>query len=395
MTSSLGKKSSGERTFNSPYAPTANMAGDRSDSMARPAPVASKTPCAPKKAQRNSIVPLVSSQRNTEGTDDAIDDTPTGKCFNDRLKANLPLGVDMESLFGDEEPANDIPPRRRLIQGRKRAAGSDTEWLATDFADSETARPSTENEGFHQVLGTEHQHAEELSVVNPVILGGQAQAQLNRVFFPLHIAGTPGGEEIEFGRGKANPEDLADGWKLYWSYHDIDKEDESTWPPANVLLQDWHIWKIAEAGLFVRDRQRWKADFAAEGWVRLNRKPKGRAAKVREGSTYHYVVLGGTYQLHGDEGGLAPYHKADKYDKGSKMKMSMGDECRIQDDFVPHKMELEGGTFMCRYPAGEAPRQKKATAKNGGKRKRSSVSGTGGAPEKKQRAEVKVSQRKT
>ena len=352
-----------------------------------------KAPCAPKKVQRNSIIPLGSTHNSTDETDDVLSGSPTENRSDNGFETTVLNGFDDESLFGDEEPANDIQPSRTPNQGRNTSADSDTEWLATGVAGNGTVRPSTEDEGFHTVLGGGHSHAEQLAVFHPVILGDQAQAQLNRVSFPLHIAGTPGGDEIEFGRGKAYPEDCAENWKLYWSYHDVDKSDESTWPPANVILQDWHILKIVEAGLFVKDRQRWKADFAAEGWVRLNRKPKGRAAKIKDGTTNHYVVLGGVYQLQGDEGGLFPYHKAERYDKGSKVKVSLGDVCRIQDDFVPHKIELEGGTFMCRYPAGEAPRQKKATGKSDRKRKRSGESGADGAPEKKHRVEVKVSQR--
>ena len=218
---------------------------------------------------------------------------------------------------------------------------------------------------------------------------GTSQVGFSRTGFNLHVTGTPGGMDVESGKRGGLSESAFSTWHMYQDYQAISKTDESTWPPMNVVLQDWHIWKILEAGIPGKARgQRWKADFGTVGILRGGRTPRGRPAKqAADDGKLHYVVVWSFYQLQGDEGGDMPYHKGDGWDKGvgNKTALSDGDVCRIQDDFVPTKAELTHGIYEARYPAGEAPSdKKKAKSRAGGaKRKNPDSAGQASTPAKK------------
>ena len=235
-----------------------------------------------------------------------------------------------------------------------------------------------------------HSLAVAAGLADPKPAKGMKQVKLNRPEFALHIAGTAGGPPVEFARGKSNVEANVAAWPMYQSYQKIVKTDESTWPPTNVVLQDWHVCKIIEAGITNKEKQQhWRGDFGAEGLPRSTRAPKGRAAKIDVNGKTHYVVIGSFYQLHGDEGGDLPFHKGDKYEKGNKTTLSPGDLCRVQEDYEPAKAELTGGTYEYRYPADEAPSEKKKpkARASGGKRKKPEGGQADGTPAKKGRVE--------
>ena len=72
----------------------------------------------------------------------------------------------------------------------------------------------------------------------------RALVPLKRPEIQLHVTGTQGGQDLSVKPGNVSLEDRECEWPLYRSYHVINKDDETTWPPKNVLLQDWHILVI-------------------------------------------------------------------------------------------------------------------------------------------------------
>lgn len=141
----------------------------------------------------------------------------------------------------------------------------------------------------------------------------------------------------------------------------IKKNDPASWPPKNVLLQDWHLWKILESGISKPNRHKfWPADFNTVGLPHPKRKPKGRAAKIQdpESHEWFYVLvasINGPYQLHGDEGGSEPYTFPKDEDAAKDLKSSRGSKCRIQIDYIPSDTELLHGVKVSRYSLNQVP----------------------------------------
>lgn len=154
-------------------------------------------------------------------------------------------------------------------------------------------------------------------------------------------------------------------WPLYNQYHHIEGRSQVTWPPANVLLQDWHIAAILKAKIGVKTvREKWKADFDSNGHLITNRTPRGRAAKAQdENGTWFYEVTCTNYQLSGDEGirrddgpqswMVGPLRGALK--TGKRSDLERGQICEIQEDFKPTKAEIIFGTLEKRRPDQKLP----------------------------------------
>ena len=157
-------------------------------------------------------------------------------------------------------------------------------------------------------------------------------------------------------------------WRLYTEYKEIIKADKETWPPSFVLLQDWHINAVIEAGIGMRESSRlWPADFNSAGAPQRLRSQRGRAAKLKNGRTglLHYAVVSAgsaPYQLHGDEGGK-DLSVPTKHDDDTLMlgRVYHGSPCIIQKDFRPYAVELLHGVEIARFPPGKIPVHQKLT----------------------------------
>ncbi len=89
----------------------------------------------------------------------------------------------------------------------------------------------------------------------------------------------------------------------YYMDSDFGQVEPRYLPPAGTILSDYWVWKILDMG--ITDFKGWNADFAKRG-LRANRVPVGRPAVtlVTTGTTktWHYIVVYGNIELHGDDG---------------------------------------------------------------------------------------------
>ena len=180
---------------------------------------------------------------------------------------------------------------------------------------------------------------------------------LNRHIYKIFGPGVATGKKLERAPHYLESSNCPyHAWPLYNNFKPITKGDRNSWPPAFVNLQDWHVFKILQAGIPTKDcNTRWPADFLGTGRVSEHRNPKGRAAKMDMNGVLYYVVLSNNYQLSGDEGsqavtlippieGTAEKRKRDAF--------TMGQDCEVQNDFVPSTAELKDGTLISRLPKG-------------------------------------------
>ena len=191
---------------------------------------------------------------------------------------------------------------------------------------------------------------------------------LNRSSYKIHHTGDLLPPDVEIPSKGKPPLDSDDSpfktWSLYnYFATEIDKRDKGSWPPPNVLLQDWHVWKVLESGISKSNMHKhWPADFNSVGVPYTRRKPKGRAAKVEDPKSgkLHYVVitgLNGSTKLHGDEGALDSWVvvKEEDAEVNPGGNWFMGSECRIQVDEALSDQELTLGVKMSRYPVDRLP----------------------------------------
>ena len=190
---------------------------------------------------------------------------------------------------------------------------------------------------------------------------------LNRPAYRIHRIGDKSPPDVDIPPKGRPPLDNDDSpfkaWPLYNSFTtEIKKRDKDSWPPANVILQDWHVWKILESGISKSNIHKyWPADFNNASLPHSRRKPKGRAAKVEDPTTgkLHYVaILGpnGSTKLHGDEGALDSWIVAKEEDaQVIDRQWFAGSECRIQTDEALSDQELTLGIKVSRYPADRLP----------------------------------------
>ena len=128
------------------------------------------------------------------------------------------------------------------------------------------------------------------------VVAGVAYQGLNRPKFPLWDKATtapPESREMKswkkyFEKGG----NVYMEWPLYTQFHRIETRSKSTWPPPNVLLQDWHIGEVLKAKLGVKAcHTNWRGDFDCDGHVFEFRTPRGAACKVLgEDGKWHYAV---------------------------------------------------------------------------------------------------------
>jgi hypothetical protein len=168
-------------------------------------------------------------------------------------------------------------------------------------------------------------------------------------------------------KGKRS-QDFYNSWPLYNAFHEIISGNRDTWPPENVLLQDWHIAKILAANISGKEYIRcWPGDFSSKNAhsIRNGRLPRGRAAKIKSPTDgkFYYAVVFGTYQLSGDEGGqvngeipiVVEGSDAHQSSTGERKKIGLGQLCEIQSDFTPDETELLNGVESLRFPNPRLP----------------------------------------
>ena len=171
-------------------------------------------------------------------------------------------------------------------------------------------------------------------------------------------------------------------WPLYNEFlSNIDRKDPSTWPPKNVLLQDWHIWKLLLAEVsFDSMKKNWPADFSRNGMPFANRKPRGCPAKIKRDGIWYYIVTQNGYQLFGDEGATQRWIVAKE--RRPDEKFAPGPRSLIQERYLPLPEELTGGIYKMRYPP-ESVLNMDGLQKAHKKRKRSAQPAAGGGDETK------------
>ena len=136
-------------------------------------------------------------------------------------------------------------------------------------------------------------------------------------------------------------------WKEFHDYgqYKMDatnaKSVKNTFPPANVLLSDWWVGRIAQSALGRRERgEMWPCDFTSKGDIRASRTPKGRAYKQQfgineDGQKWFYVLLYRRVQLHGKEGLDAGRSALRRTNSKDKKIVARGDIAIIQNDNIP------------------------------------------------------------
>lgn len=194
----------------------------------------------------------------------------------------------------------------------------------------------------------DHDEAENEQINHP------GHVLLNRHIYTIYGPGVLSGDKL-IGPVRVGVESINCPywkWPLYNDFKEIRKETKESLPPPYVNLQDWHILQIHYAGVSGNlCGKLWPADFNSSGVVRKNRKPKGRAGKVRYGGAFHYAVVFGDYQLSGDEASqvvvLLPPN-TDAIPNQLRTTIGTGQLCEAEEEFEPTFEELRHGMYTSR-----------------------------------------------
>ncbi|KAL8716222.1 MAG: hypothetical protein Q9220_000127 [cf. Caloplaca sp. 1 TL-2023] len=128
---------------------------------------------------------------------------------------------------------------------------------------------------------------------------------------------------------------------------DIDKEDESTWPDANVSLSCHLIGKLVEAGISsITLNRNWPKIFGQNGQILAGRVPVGHPFIVRTGLRQVYAIYKSAYILCGGDG-ISSYEPR-SWLTGQKSKKIDGMKITATIDAGPRRGE------MC-YPIKDTP----------------------------------------